>query len=184
MTSTGGGGYIKRSREAQNDPLVQEHSSIVTQADKETKSLMNQKKEINKMIRKARTGLKKFGDKKETTDSRLRKASIQAEMNLGQERLEQLDQMITAEQKTVKVSKLHLQHWATSKRSAVVQARLCEDHQRRQAQLPAEDSPSEEPPQLDVMASSAREFWKLRGRKKGLTAFPTEEYTGIPMVIQ
>lgn len=178
------GGYIKRSKDAQNDPLVQEHSGIVIQAEKETKSLMNQKKEMNKMIKKARTGLKRFGDKKETADSRLKKVSMQTEINLGQERLEQLDQLIAAQQKTVRMSKLHLQHWATCKRNAVVQARLWEDHKRRQAQLPEEDGPAAEPVQLDVMASSAREFWNLRGGKRGLTAFPTEEYTGIPMVIQ
>lgn len=180
-------GYIKRSKEAAKHSVVQEHLGNRTKAQAETKSLKTEKKAIDKVVRKRQAELKKVEKKTQTTESKRQEGSIQDEIDQSINRSEELQDLIAAAEQTIKLTDLQLQHWAINKRNESVQLRLQDDHERRQREFACEGNDDEAEPhitELDIMSTSTRAFWKLRTAKKGTTAFPTAEYTGIPGVIQ
>lgn len=177
-------GYIKRSKDAEGDPLVQAHSDIIALADSIMKQLSNESKEINKIIKKRRAALKRLAKKKETAETRVQRSSFQDEVSQCQERTDELRRLIADKEKIIKLSNLHLKHWAINKRNAIVQARLEDDHERRQRQIACEDDAEADISKLNVRSTSSRAFWELQFGKKGTAGFPAAQYTGIPGVIQ
>lgn len=192
--------YVKASKDAAGDALVEYHREILQDASNKSRDLSVKKKANKKIKKKLKSKIKKIQNILEKQGKKIKRGTsmdlqeeligAKAELKDSEELSQKLNDEQTALEKACEVSNTHLQYWAVNKRNSVVEDRMQENFRRQQRQFTrsqkreSEDDEGQTENHLDVLSCSSKAYWQIQNDNKPMPAFPTERYTGVPRVVQ
>lgn len=178
--------YIKTKKDAPHDPIVVNNENIISKGELKKKQLTAEKGVLQSAIKKYRKNISKLAA--EPAQKRaIAVANTARKLNEAKtlksnadDRVYEIEKLISAEEKAIELSKLHRDHWAFNKRRTNTEQQIQRAFQRGQERLAFDEGITPPRSTLEVISTSSEAYWKVRREKTVLTAFPTEEYSGIP----